>query len=63
MSLLMLKPTRDKKVDAEDRAAAIIPASKRAPKKLGTRFLAAHITTVSDGEIFGLATLIKPPIP
>ena len=32
MSLLILKPTRDKKVEAEESAAATIPASNRAPK-------------------------------
>ena len=63
MSLLTLKPIRDKKVDAEDSAAAIIPASKSAPRKVGTRFLAAQIITVSEGEIFGLARLINPPAP
>ena len=63
ISLLTLKPIRDKNVDAEDSAAAIIPASNIAPRKLGTRFLAAHIMTVSDGESPELARFISPPIP
>ena len=63
ISLLTLKPTSDKNVDAEDSAAAIIPASKRAPRNEGTKFFAAQIITVSDGEIAGLAMLIRPPIP
>ena len=38
ISLLTLKPIRDRNVDAEDSAAAMIPASNIAPRKLGTRF-------------------------
>ena len=63
ISLLTLKPMRDKNVDADDSAAAIIPASNIAPRKLGTRFFAAHIMTVSEGEISGFARLINPPMP
>jgi hypothetical protein len=38
ISLLILKPTKDKNVDADDNAAAIIPAISNAPITLGTRF-------------------------
>ena len=59
-SLLALKPTSERKVDAEESAAAMMPAKTRAPKKSGTRFLAAQINTVSDGTIFGLTRFTKP---
>ena len=38
ISLLILNPTKDKNVDADDNAAAIIPAISNAPITLGTRF-------------------------
>ena len=63
MSLLILKPTRDKKVEAEESAAATIPASNRAPKSVGTRFMEAQMITVSEGVMPGSAKLISPPAP
>ena len=63
MSLLILKPTRDKKVEAEESAAATIPASNRAPKSVGTRFIEAQMITVSEGVMPGSAKLISPPAP
>ena len=63
ISLLTLKPTSDKKVDADDNAAAIMPANNSAPKISGTSDLAAQIMTVYEGVMSGLARLIKPPAP
>jgi hypothetical protein len=57
--LLTLKPIRDRNVDAEDRAAATMPARSVAPRNGGTRFCAAHSITVSEGWISAFARLMK----
>ena len=62
-SWLTLKPTRDRNVEAEDSAAAMIPATSSAPSTGGTNWVAAQISTVSGGSIAGLARLITPPTP
>ena len=63
ISLLMLNPTNERNVDADDKAAATMPASNRAPNNSGTIVLAAHIKTVSDGVISAFAKFISPPMP
>ena len=63
ISLLMLKPTSERNVDADDRAAATIPASRKAPKISGTIDFEAHIRTVSEGLISVFAKFMSPPAP
>ena len=46
-SLLALNPTRDRKVVAEDSAAAITPVSNKAPIAFGIMFIAAQIMVSS----------------
>jgi hypothetical protein len=61
ISLLPLKPTSDKKVEAEDSAAAMIPAISKTPGKVGIRFIAAQISAPSGGSMFGLLRLMAAP--
>ena len=63
MSLLTLKPTRDKNVDADDNTAAMIPASIKAPRNSGRSVSEAHIVALSGGSISGLPRLMIPPMP
>ena len=57
MSLLTLKPTSDKNVVAEDKAAAITPASNIAPISGGIMFIAAQIIVCSLGSMSALLRL------
>jgi len=57
ISLLTLNPTKDKKVVADDKAAAITPASSIAPMSGGIMFNAAHIMVSSWGKISSLLRL------
>ncbi len=47
MSLLALKPTSDRNVDADDKAAAMKPASINAPRNGGSKFNEAQIVALS----------------
>ncbi len=51
MSWLMLKPTSDRKVVAEENAAAVTPARSRAPIRGGIMFMAAQIMVCSSGKM------------
>ena len=44
-SRLTLKPTNERNVEAEESAAATMPATSNAPKKVGTKWVAAQIKT------------------
>ncbi len=51
MSRLTLKPTSDRKVVAEESAAAVTPARSRAPISGGIKFMAAQIIVCSWGKM------------
>ena len=57
MSLLTLKPTKDRKVDADDSPAAKMPHTSSAPTMVGTSFMAAQMMTLSAGSMLGLLRL------
>ena len=54
MSWLRLKPTSDRKVVAEESAAAIRPASNSAPSQVGRMLVAAQIIVLSMGSMSDL---------
>ncbi len=63
ISLLALKPTSDRKVDADDRMAAMMPASINAPSHSGIIVRDAQIDALSGGSRFGSPRLMTAPRP
>ena len=56
MSLLMLNPTSERNVDADDKAAATMPASRNPPNSSGTMvFEAQTLSAKLAGALDGLA--------
>ena len=63
MSLLTLKPTRDRNVDPDDKAAAVMPASRSAPNASGSMLSEAQIMALSGGSMSGARRLMMLPMP
>ncbi len=60
-SLLSANPVSVRKVDADDRPAATIPASSTAPIAVGMTLLAAQIMAVLFGSMSALSNAMTGP--
>ena len=63
ISLLTLKPTSDRKVEADDSAAAVMPASISAPSASGSIVSDAQTIAPSGGSMPGSRRLMIAPMP